>query len=110
MGMGRQGFGRRVSATIEDSVPPPRRADLRWIVRIDDSSGLPITGGDVVVTTWMPDHFHPAAKPAIVTELGEGRYEVDPINLFMPGLWEIVIATTTDSIARDEVLFVFCVD
>jgi len=39
-----------------------------------------------------------------------GTYVLSPVNMFMPGLWEITLRIAADDHDDDEVVFSFCVD
>ena len=101
---------------------PPSRGNNTWVVEIDammdDVVGAPVDGlctdgcpspdEAVTVTPWMPDHQH--GSPIIVdTTPSEtsGQYELDPINLWMPGVWTTTIAVTQGS-AFDKGVYTFC--
>jgi hypothetical protein len=99
--------------TLVSSVPaPPGRNDNAWVIEIEDAGGA-LVGATVEVTPFMPDHRHGTPTPAVVTEDdAPGRYLADPVNLFMPGLWEITVEATPAGGTvddRDEAVFTFCV-
>lgn len=81
---------------------PPARGLCTGEYTITDASGAPATGLAVAITPWMAQMGHGATLPTI-TELGGGKYLLEDVNLFMPGLWElrttlrgVTAATTTD--------------
>ena len=101
---------------------PPSRGNNSWVVEIDammdDVVGAPVSGlcedgcptpsEDVTVTPWMPDHQH--GSPIIVDTMPAetaGQYTLDPINLWMPGVWTTTIAVTQGS-AFDKAVYTFC--
>jgi hypothetical protein len=67
-----------------------------------------ITAADVTFTGWMPQHGHGLGSVPLAEELEDGRYEIRPINLFMPQLWEFGVGVTQAD-ERDAVTFSFCV-
>jgi hypothetical protein len=89
---------------------PPGRDDNTWEIDVA-REGAPLTGATVRVTPFMPDHRHGTSVPVVVTPVAEtpGRYELSPINLWMPGLWEITIDVTPSGGTRDSVVFRFCI-
>lgn len=119
-GMARMGDEGRVELTLMSSDPaPPERHDNTWVLKLTDVDGNPAEGATVIPKPNMPQHGHGTNTQAVVTELGAGEYQLDPINLFMPGYWEIPIDVTlsggeTDSISCPELTegscFKFCVD
>ena len=104
--------GTQVSVVLMESIPaPPRKDDNTWMIRIQDEAGAPLSGLSMVVTPWMPDHGHGTLDPPIVTELSEpGEYEVNPVDLRMPGLWEVTVEVADGTGLEDEVTFAFCVE
>ncbi|HTM23356.1 MAG TPA: hypothetical protein VL172_22695 [Kofleriaceae bacterium] len=78
---------------------PPARFENAWIVASPDG---PITA----VTPWMPEHGHGAQTPAVITATGDpDQYSLDPLDLWMPGLWEVRIEVG----GSDQVLFRVCI-
>lgn len=95
---------------LMDSVPaPPQKGDNTWMIQVVDSGDAPVTGADVEVTPFMPDHGHGTPITTDVTEMTGGNYEGKPVNLWMPGLWEVTVEVTKDA-QMDEVVFSFCID
>lgn len=82
-----------------------------WMVDVK-KDGVPLEGADATLkmTPFMPDHQHGAGTRPVFTpvEGTPGRYQVAPINLWMPGIWEITIEATPTGSTRDSVLFKFC--
>jgi hypothetical protein len=75
---------------------------------LSGESGEAITAADVTLTGWMPEHGHGLTAVPLTEELGGGRYEIQPIVLYMPQLWELdVVVTRNDE--REAVTFTFCV-
>jgi hypothetical protein len=79
-------------------------------VRLEDEAGTPIEGAVVEVLGWMPDHGHGSTVEAQVSA-GEAPGEVvlDPVNLYMPGIWDVTIAVEAGDLV-EEVVFTFCIE
>ncbi len=108
-GMQKVGAG-GTTFTLTSSTPaPPGRDDNTWVVDIATGAG-PFDGA-VEVTPFMPDHRHGTPIVAIVAPVAgtPGRYSAAPINLWMPGLWEITVAATATGGSADAVVFRFCI-
>jgi hypothetical protein len=73
---------------------PPARGVATIELRIADAAGEPLDGLTVTAVPWMPDMGHGASVKPKVAAAGEGRYEVDNVNMFMPGRWELRIQAT----------------
>ena len=56
----------------------------------------------------MPDHQHGSPKQTDVVEVSPGEYELKPVNLFMPGYWEISV-TASHNGQEDSSTFKFCI-
>jgi hypothetical protein len=67
------------------------RGDNTWMVNIKDATALQ-AGCSVEVEPFMPAHGHGANQPVVVSDLGDGSYELTPLNLFMRGLWTVDIS------------------
>jgi YtkA-like protein len=92
--------------------PPPARGDSRWSIEVVDlETGVPREDFSLTVEPYMPDHLHGTAVPCEVTHDGEaGQLTLDPVNLFMPGLWEVRLHFEFVDLTLDFVQFSFCVE
>lgn len=109
-GMQKVGAG-GVTVTLTSATPaPPGRDDNAWTIDVT-MGGQPVVGATVKVKPFMPDHQHGTSVQVVVTPDGAtpGRYTLSPINLWMPGLWEITIDVTPAGGTRDSVVFRFCI-
>lgn len=90
-GMERQG-SQSIVRLLEASPGPPERGDFNvWTLEVTDLDGNPMENISVRVDPTMPSHGHGTTPLPTVTAL-EGtdtQYEARPLNLFMPGLWQI---------------------
>jgi hypothetical protein len=108
-GMEKTGTGGRRFVLESSSPAPPARDDNTWEITIEQA-GAPYVGA-VEVTPFMPDHRHGTPIEAVVTpvESTPGRYRATPVNLWMPGLWEITVEAQPTETERDSVVFRFCI-
>ncbi len=106
------------SLTVLDSDhAPPAKGDNVWKVELKDATEMPLPGMTFKVNPTMPDHGHSSTAVAVITPEGEGIYTINPVNLFMPGYWEIEIspidegeAGIDDDVVLDKIVFKFCVE
>ena len=96
-----------------DPAPEPQRGDNTWIVQINAMNnsvvGAPIDGATIVVTPFMPAHQHGTPINAVVTPTGDpGTYKLEPVNLWMPGVWQTTITVTPNGGAADKAIYTFC--
>jgi hypothetical protein len=97
-----------MKVSLVSSPAPPAKGNNVWTLRITNGSGTPMPGLSLSYATLMPDHGHgsPISNPAI-TDKGGGTYDVNPVDLFMPGVWHVWFYTP--SAATDTADFFFCV-
>lgn len=90
---------------------PPQRGDNTWTVRVLDAQGGQRDDVAIDVDPFMPDHGHGSTIRCDVEPGTEpGTYVLAPVNLFMPGLWEVTLHLAVADAPPDEVMFAFCVD
>lgn len=110
IGMSKLGEQQRMKFTLVNFDPaPPQRDHNRWTLKLETMAapGTPVTGATMTVRPFMPDHKHGARYPAEIVPGGEpGIYELEPINMWMPGLWETTISVTGSE--SDRAVFRFC--
>lgn len=110
LGMAKQGEHARVSF-VDASPAPPERGDNTWRVAVTDDTGTPLPDLAIEVEPYMPDHMHGTSIAAHVTP-GDapGEYVIAPVNMFMPGLWQVTLYLSLPDGGEDSVQFDFCVD
>jgi len=75
---------------------------------VHDKLDSDVTGGNVSVTPWMPDHGHGTAMVPMVMERGGGTYSARNIDITMPGRWQLKI-NISNVRTSDEATFEFMV-
>jgi hypothetical protein len=94
-------------AVVSTNPALPARGDNTWVVQVN-ASGAPVAGATVTVTPFMPDHSHGTPiKVGVVATPSAGQYQLAPINLWMPGYWEITIHAAQGSV-EDSAVFKLC--
>jgi hypothetical protein len=103
-----------LTATLLSATPaPPALMSNSWTVKLTDATGTAITGATLSIVPFMPDHGHGTSIVAQVTSGADGSYTLDPLYLFMPGVWRITIGVMPDAGAPapdDEVQYFFCIE
>jgi hypothetical protein len=61
---------------------------LQYIVT-NASDATPVDGLALSIVPWMPAMGHGTAITPTITELGDGVYQIDDVDLFMAGSWEL---------------------
>jgi hypothetical protein len=114
VGLNKIGTSGTLGFTLMTANPaPPIRGDNTWVIQVNQMAGgvagAPVDDADLVVTPFMPEHGHPAAKTVVIEPTGTtGQYELTPINFWMPGVWETTIDAASAS-GEDVVVFKFCI-
>jgi hypothetical protein len=110
MGLTKTGASGQLAFRLVSSDPaPPSRGDNTWILELSTMAApvTPVTGASMSVTPFMPDHEHGSGEDVIVTPMpGAGQYKLEPVNLWMPGLWEVTMQVS--GAQADRAVFKFC--
>src|SRR5689334_22201502 len=97
---------------IVSSTPaPPARGDNDIVIQIEDSAAAPMTGQQLTIRPYMPDHGHGTAVPVNVTEspTTPGQYDLNPVNMHMPGLWQVFMSNGATVQESNTATFAFCI-
>lgn len=109
--MRKPGEAGQMGVVLVSSDPaPPARGDNAWLIELVDSTDQPISGATLTVTPNMPEHDHGTPIDVVVTPGdSDGLYRASPVNLWMPGVWEITIDARVDRV-EDSAVFAFCIE
>ena len=108
------GINGAIDFKLHSATPaPPARGDNTWIVQINSMSsgvvGSPMDGASFNVTPFMPAHQHGTPIEVKIMPTGmPGQYQLAPVNLWMPGVWETTMAVTSGSVT-DSAVYKFCI-
>jgi YtkA-like len=95
------------------SPSPPAKGSNTFHVQISDAAGAPMQG-ELRVELFMPDHGHgTSVEPVISPDAAPGSYTVQPLYLFMPGVWRLTFQAfgdPADNAMLDDVVLHFCVE
>ena len=116
VGLDKKGQAGVFDFVLESATPaPPARNNNTWVIQVNSMSGgvvgNPVTGlaADMAATPYMPDHGHGTPIPVKITETSTpGQYQLDPVNMWMPGLWQTTIQAAQGS-STDQAMFSFCI-
>jgi hypothetical protein len=92
---------------------PPARGFNTWVVQVSSMNagvvGAPVDGATIKVTPFMPAHMHGSGVEVVIMPMTEpGQYQLDPVNLWMQGVWETTVRATVDT-TTDLTVFKFCI-
>jgi len=95
-------------AIVAANPAPPLTGSNSWTVELRTENDEPITGASVSFAGRMPLHRHGLNALPLIRELDGGRYEIQPIILYMPQLWELSVVVTRND-EPEDVTFDICV-
>jgi YtkA-like len=101
-----------VKATFSSANPaPPAKGENDWTVTLMDAHGSPMSGAALTVKPWMPDHGHGSSVvPTITPGSAAGSYQLENLDLFMPGIWQVTLTITPTGGTVETVVFSFCIN
>ncbi len=82
-----QGGGYDMTMLAHGTTPTRGNQSMQLIVTT--TAGAAVDGLTIDVVPWMPAMGHGTSLVPQVTALGSGVYEVDDLDLFMAGLWQL---------------------
>ena len=86
-----------VKLVVSDPIPQDT-GFYTWTVEVHTTEGEPLTGAEVIAKPTMPDHEHGTYPPTTTgKDEGGGRYRLEEMNLFMPGVWQIEIRVNSEA-------------
>lgn len=94
---------------------PPAKGSNTFQLEITDASGAAVAGA-LKVDLKMPDHGHgTSVQPKTSFDPTTSEWTVDPLYLFMPGVWRIQLeaydgAATTGVAPLDRTTLFFCIE
>lgn len=110
VGLEKMGATGALSFKLMSATPaPPARGDNSWVVQVN-TAGAPLEGAQLQVTPFMPVHQHGSPIRATATATADaGQYKLEPVNLWMPGLWETTIRVSAGA-TTDSAVYKFCIE
>lgn len=101
-----------IEVTFVDADPsPPAKGNNTWTVQILPSTPEGPTLQDPTIETiaYMPDHGHTSPIKPTATKVADDTYEIKPVSLSMPGVWEVTLKIADQGGASYSVKFTFCI-
>jgi len=113
-GLEKPGAAGHFDFVLLSSTPaPPALDDNRFMVQVNDAEGN-AAPGELSVALDMPEHGHPSpAQPNISFDAERNTFTLEPMRLFMVGLWRITFsfqAMVDGAPLSDSAVFEFCID
>lgn len=104
----------KVRIVSADPAPPAKGLNT-WAVRVLQPSGAAASSPELTLhreqdtpDPSMPDHGHGSLTSAAVERRSNGDFGVEPLDLFMPGVWRVGFDVSAGQ-QRDTVFFFFCI-
>lgn len=87
---------------------PPERGENTWRFKLNSAdSQESLTGCEVTLVPYMPEHGHGSPKEPEFSELGGGEYEFSDIVFTMPGLWSMGFDVSCGDFMTEQVFIDF---
>lgn len=115
VGLEKPGAGGTLDFKMMSATPaPPARGDNSWVFQINTMAsgvvGSPLDNATIKVTPFMPSHQHGSPIQVQATPMADpGTYKLEPVNLWMPGVWETTIQASSGT-SSDSVVYKFCIE
>jgi hypothetical protein len=78
-----------VARILDASSSPPKKYENTWKIVVSKQDGTPLDDAQIVwACSYMPAHGH-GAFPEDVVKQPDGEFDLDKLNLFMEGGWEV---------------------
>jgi hypothetical protein len=101
-----------------DPAPPAKGSNI-FHLEVSNAAGDVMQGG-LRVDLRMPDHGHgTSVDPVVVFDAALGAYTIEPVYLFMPGVWRLDFEAldapgdapvTGDAVMLDSTTLHFCIE
>lgn len=110
-GIAKTGANGVTIAVVSADPAPPDVGVNTWQLEVTTADGAPGEEAEVVVRPFMPQHGHGSSPAEFAASRGDGdAWDVPPMDLFMPGVWEVTIELLEGDEPVDEVVFRFCLE
>jgi hypothetical protein len=96
--------GMTIEARTSPAQPPPA-GTCSVELTITESDGTPVDGFSIDAVPWMPAMGHGASVIPTLTPKGGGVYQLDDVDLFMPGRWDLHLTLSGPTSAHATVTF-----
>ena len=96
--------GMTIEARTSPAQPPPA-GTCSVELTITESDGSPVDGVTIDAVPWMPAMGHGASVMPTLTPRGGGVYQLDDVDLFMPGRWDLHLTLSGPTSAHATVTF-----
>lgn len=96
---------------VESMPDPPAQGYNAWTLLVREvATCAPVPGLVLDAVPFMPTHGHGSPTVPVITDLGDGTYGVDPLNLFMDGYWRVRITISSEALGDDRAAFHLCIE
>ena len=84
---------------VGDAIPINEGFEVVVFIERNDEARTPVTGAEVAMTCYMPEHGHGMLREPRSMEIGKGRYLVQGFLLHMAGFWTVSATVVVDGLA-----------
>lgn len=98
-----------VQVTLNEAEPAPPVVGLNvFYLSIRDDAGDTVSGAELTVTPYMPQHHHGSPSVPESEQIENGTFRVTQVEFTMPGFWEITIDVSGGGVT-DSVRLKLCI-
>jgi hypothetical protein len=94
---------------VKADPPAPAQGSNVWTVQVNDAAGDPVEDAELTVKCSMPGHNHGCAVRPTVTNLGDGKYQFDPLIFTMSKNWNVTFTVQGVDGTSDFARFSLCI-
>ena len=98
-------------AAVLAASPIPHNTDRNTLrIKLTDTADVAVEGATLRVVPFTAKHDHGTPVQAVVSDLGNGEYDITDINYVHHGPWFLHLDVTTASVTEERITFTFCID
>jgi hypothetical protein len=94
---------------VKADPPAPAQGSNVWTLQVNDAAGDPVDDAELKVKCSMPGHSHGCAVTPTVTNLGDGKYQFDPLIFTMSKNWNVRFTVEKADGTSDFAQFSLCI-
>jgi hypothetical protein len=85
---------------VGGAVPENEVFELDLLLFQGSTTDVPLTGAEVHVSAWMPEHGHGMNRRPETREVAPGRYRVRGMLLHMEGDWQLFVDVIAQGVSE----------
>ena len=99
-GTSRAGMFTAAWRPVGGTVPENELFEIEVLLYEGQDLALPMTGAQVLISAWMPDHGHGMNRQPRAVEVEPGRYSIRGVLFHMGGYWQLFVDVIRDGVSE----------